>query len=122
MIYAVQLGNGPIKFGRAINVKKRLSHLQIGNPKPLRLLASQETEDDKHAEGAIHESCRADLIRGEWFKSSRRTRLFVKRIRPQQWHRAWARAILDDYRSDIRKIALFRFLRMLQSYHAKSVH
>lgn len=69
MIYAIMCGkNGPIKFGIAKSPKSRLGELQVGNPKTLILLGSQETKDDVAIERRIHEHCRVDRVRGEWFK------------------------------------------------------
>lgn len=119
MIYAVQLGkSGPIKFGRAVNVKKRLSQLQISQPKALILIAAQETNDDKTAEREIHASCKRDRIRGEWFQPSKRVRLFARKIKQNMWWVAWAKAILEDYR----KAYLIQFIRVLQAFNAKSIH
>ncbi len=67
-VYFIQSGGakGPIKIGEGWNPPLRLRSFQIGNPKPLRLLAvicdSSET-----LEGILHDALSLAHIRGEWF-------------------------------------------------------
>lgn len=73
MIYAIRCVSGPIKFGLAKNPKQRLEALQTANHRELYLFASCLTANDQDMEARIHEHCRPDLIRGEWFRLSDRT-------------------------------------------------
>jgi hypothetical protein len=69
MIYAVQLGdNGPIKFGYASNVYKRMAQMQVSHHEVLHLRACEEVGDDLKAERMIHENLAQYRIRGEWFR------------------------------------------------------
>lgn len=64
--YLVQaFDGGPIKIGRTIDVAKRISLLQCGNPKPLRLLTVQEGD----REHALHMKFAQYRTTGEWFIS-----------------------------------------------------
>lgn len=77
-IYAIS-GGGLVKIGMAIDVKKRLSHLQIGSPVPIELLG--------HAPGAepalekvIHDFLVAHRAHGEWFRQAPEVMEIVKLI------------------------------------------
>lgn len=65
-IYFVQAGDGgPVKIGRAVNVKHRLAELQTAHYEDLRLLvAVQGTVFD---ERRLHREFQQARIRGEWF-------------------------------------------------------
>lgn len=66
MIYAILVeGSRYVKFGKAENVKKRLSGLQTGCPYELKLIAVADWPDAE--EGAIHSYLNAIRCRGEWF-------------------------------------------------------
>ena len=65
MIYAIQCRKW-VKFGRTQNsVEARLRELQVGNPFPLKLLASAEWP--KTAEPVIHAHLIPHHYQGEWF-------------------------------------------------------
>jgi hypothetical protein len=67
-IYFVGAGDGePIKIGRANNIKQRLSMIQSGNPKRLRVLASFFSDDSIATEQAYHDRFAAHRLHGEWF-------------------------------------------------------
>lgn len=66
-VYFIQCGeNGPIKIGVAVNVQRRMSALQGGNPIPLTLIGSVVAV--RGTEAAFHQTLRAYRIRGEWFR------------------------------------------------------
>lgn len=65
-VYALRSGRfGPIKFGMAVDVRKRMHYLQVGNPEPLILLALFCPQH--WTEPAIHQRLIAHRGRGEWF-------------------------------------------------------
>lgn len=59
--------HGPIKIGRAREVRKRISQLQTGNSVKLQLLGWIVTENDAATEREMHKSYSKALLRGEWF-------------------------------------------------------
>lgn len=66
---------GPIKVGLSTNPRSRLLDLQIGNPRPLRILATykMEREEVYRAERFLHEELEVMFPRrlvGEWFDIS----------------------------------------------------
>ncbi len=66
-IYFIQEENdGPIKIGICINVLKRLSGIQVGTPRLLRLLA--HIPGDAALERKLHKQFSSSNIRGEWFR------------------------------------------------------
>lgn len=66
-LYFIQDGAGPIKIGRGGNARKRLALLQVGNPRPLKLLA--EIVGDGCMEPFWHICFSPFRIRGEWFSN-----------------------------------------------------
>ena len=58
-----------VKIGKATNVAKRISELQVGNADKLSVLYSFEVEDEKatEAERHIQNVFKHYCIRGEWF-------------------------------------------------------
>lgn len=65
-LYFVQIEPGPVKIGRAANVKKRIAQLQCASPYEVELLATL-TEGGAH-ERKVHRHLRECRIRGEWFR------------------------------------------------------
>lgn len=68
-VYFVSDGTA-IKIGRAANLTARLSEIQVGNPRDVKLLFYIPTKSDTDAsliEAALHDVFRDSLIRGEWF-------------------------------------------------------
>lgn len=76
-VYIIQAGDkkgAPIKVGVSENPEKRLTQLQTGNPKVLRLLMTFECNDKHHAfklEKTLHFMLRGQGILNEWFSCSR---------------------------------------------------
>lgn len=69
------LCNGRLKVGRAKNVSRRVSSLQIGNPVQLHLYAFVKgTQAD---EKRIHAEMHQHHIRGEWFNWNAATKRIV---------------------------------------------
>lgn len=67
MIYMVRAGSdGPLKIGRAADVRKRLSELQVSHHERLHLLGAMP--GDAEEEAAIHARFAAHRLRGEWFR------------------------------------------------------
>lgn len=69
-VYFIQCNgpDGPIKIGRASDVKKRLHALQSGNPYELALLGHARFDDAAFVEGGLHGAFEKFRIRGEWFR------------------------------------------------------
>lgn len=62
--------DGPIKIGISKNVDKRLSTLQTGNPRELKLMAwivTQGKSEDHETEQKLHRFFSEYRVRGEWF-------------------------------------------------------
>jgi hypothetical protein len=75
-VYAIRSGvAGPIKFGSAVSVRKRMHYLQVGNPEPLILLAL--FCPSHWAEEVIHQKLIAHRGRGEWFAAGAEVVEFV---------------------------------------------
>lgn len=67
-VYFIRCGErGPIKIGRASDVRRRLDGLQAANHQELRLLAATRNLSEKD----LHRRFRRFRIRGEWFRVSR---------------------------------------------------
>lgn len=58
-----------MKIGLAVNVKERLTALQIGNPNKLEIIAALRIPSTK-VEKKIHELLTAYKVSGEWFSIS----------------------------------------------------
>lgn len=68
-VYFIRHGNsGPIKIGRASEVKRRIGQLQTGNPTALQLLGWLVASNDAAMEKELHEHYSEYRARGEWFK------------------------------------------------------
>lgn len=71
MIYFMQAGDeGPIKIGKAKDVKKRLAGVQTGNPFKINLLLEINAGDawmDGFIEDLLHKKWRDFRLEGEWF-------------------------------------------------------
>lgn len=66
-VYFIRAGdNGPVKIGTAIDVSARLSELQCGNHKELRVL--RVIPGGYCEESFLHRIYAARAIRGEWFE------------------------------------------------------
>lgn len=62
--------NGPVKIGIAVDVKKRMAGIQVGNHKQLRLLKALEIPDETagEVESRFHLFFKHTALRGEWFQ------------------------------------------------------
>jgi hypothetical protein len=69
-VYFVSYQDGPIKIGRAINVKKRLKGLQTSHPEKLHVLGVIRSEIKSDTESALHAKFDHLRLRGEWFRRS----------------------------------------------------
>ena len=58
------------KIGKAVDLKKRLSVIQIGSPLRLRVFGYIESERSNVAEKYIHKLLTKDNVSGEWFQVS----------------------------------------------------
>jgi hypothetical protein len=67
LYFIQQGGDGPIKIGRATNVRRRLSELRDGSPDELYLIAAIRGGAD--LERDVHAALRDYWIRGEWFEA-----------------------------------------------------
>ena len=67
-VYFVRQGStGPIKIGRAVELRRRIGQLQTGNPVSLELLGWLTTGNDTTTEQALHKHYADSRERGEWF-------------------------------------------------------
>lgn len=73
-VYFIRCGDS-VKIGVAVDVRKRLSSLQTGNPAPLSLMASMP--GDEKAERKLHKQFSADRLSGEWFDLSPALREYI---------------------------------------------
>ena len=78
MIYAIQMGNGPVKIGKAKNPRSRLRELSTGSPYVLKLLAAVDWHDSN--ERLLHQYLRFYRLRGEWFEPSDEVLTVVERM------------------------------------------
>jgi len=62
-----------IKIGESINVKSRLSNLQVANPKKLKLLLKTQLISEKEA----HKLFNIHQLNGEWFKNNEFISFFI---------------------------------------------
>lgn len=69
VVYIVSEGEtGPTKIGISrSSVIARVLGLQIGNPRPLRLVATFSVANPRGVERRLHEHLRAGRLCGEWF-------------------------------------------------------
>lgn len=66
-IYFIRQGkDGPVKIGKADNIKSRLSALQTASPYPLEVLAAVFAP--AHLEEDLHTALRDHRMNGEWFQ------------------------------------------------------
>jgi hypothetical protein len=80
-VYFAQEDGGPIKIGHTTGpLSRRLSLLQIGNPRPLKILAAYP--GDVFEEQRLHLLFEAERIRGEWFRATHRLVEHVARLKP----------------------------------------
>lgn len=69
-LYVISEGDvGPIKIGRSVNPWARMADLQIGNPRPLRLVKAWPLswQDAIEAENTLQQELEDFAITGEWF-------------------------------------------------------
>lgn len=75
-VYFVQEGEkGPIKIGLALDPERRVATLQIGHPRPLRLL--RHIAGTSRHERDVHMMFFKEHLRGEWFKPSKRLLAYI---------------------------------------------
>jgi hypothetical protein len=67
-VYFVSYQDGPIKIGKAVDIKKRLSALQISHPEKLQVLGVMKFEENSNTEASLHLKFSHLNIRGEWFR------------------------------------------------------
>lgn len=60
--------HGFVKIGVAVNVVKRVSELQVGNPFEITLLGFWKSQNAVQEEETIHACLNQYRVRGEWFK------------------------------------------------------
>jgi hypothetical protein len=63
-----EASDGPIKIGRASQVRRRVSQLQTGNSTSLQLLGWVNGESDPKLERELHLIYAESRFRGEWFQ------------------------------------------------------
>jgi hypothetical protein len=70
-VYFARLGDdGPIKIGKAVNPRRRVSSLGSISPYSITLLAAMPCADAAAEEQRLHELLVADRIKGEWFSAT----------------------------------------------------
>lgn len=98
MIYAIQAGDaGPIKFGVAKDVKRRMKELQTGSAERLRVLASSPVHDGNEA--LIHRHLEGDRMCGEWFRPTERALALVDAMNTRGGHCVVDHVYENDYDS-----------------------
>lgn len=75
-VYFISHDHGPIKIGKARDVKKRLSSLQTSCPHRLSVLGIMPS--DGSLEGKLHRQFSTLRMRGEWFRRDARLLDFIK--------------------------------------------
>jgi hypothetical protein len=78
-VYFIQADDGPIKIGRAYNIKYRMSSLLSGSWHELRLVGW--VKGPRKLEAELHQRFAADRIRREWFQPSDELLAFIKGLR-----------------------------------------
>lgn len=71
-VYFIRCGDhGPVKIGKATDLRMRLGTLQVGNPHQLNFVLAIEIEpgesNAQDLETMLHRRLRSFRIRGEWF-------------------------------------------------------
>lgn len=81
LVYFIQedVPQGPIKIGHGWRVLDRLRGLQVGNPRPLCLVATMR--GGKAAERELHARFKALHIRGEWYRPEPELIAFLESLR-----------------------------------------
>ena len=99
MIYFIQRGSdGPVKVGRAFDVKRRLRALQTSSPEPLRLLLAISGGAAREAE--IHAALAASHLSGEWYRPTPQLFHLIENVREPEFEVHGARAIAVLRRTD----------------------
>lgn len=65
-VYILQ-GGDSFKIGKANNVKKRISNIQVSCPFPVSLIAIKATENAEEVEREIHRFLNNYRVSGEWY-------------------------------------------------------
>ena len=79
-LYCIQDGD-LYKIGWAVDPVKRLAHLQTGNPRPMRLIATLQCKcagQAQQRERYLHKTHRRHRVRGEWFSGEVANRPFLR--------------------------------------------
>ncbi len=101
-IYFIRSGETDwVKIGRAVDVKKRMGFLQVGNPDELSLLAM--IDGGGKEERALHFLLRGVRRRGEWFQSNHLVRLLLGLV-DKGFDFAEIEAALTAYRDAIKDL------------------
>ncbi len=79
-VYVIQASGYYVKIGRAENIARRLRHIQVNHPVPVRLLAVAST--DPNDERSIHERLKSSRVRGEWFRLDEAVAQFIREVTP----------------------------------------
>ncbi|HEY3803904.1 MAG TPA: GIY-YIG nuclease family protein [Kofleriaceae bacterium] len=111
VLYFIQSGggNGPVKIGWAGDLRIRIGTLQVGNPRPLRILFAHEAADAADLERRVHRELSSLRMRGEWFRYSRQIREVISAIAdgsfdvPVPIDRAANEAAFSKYVADVQR-------------------
>jgi len=77
-VYFIQAkSGGPIKIGKAANVRRRLKALQSASPEKLKILGATRVL----SEPEVHRMFWKERIRGEWFEPSPALLRFIDAVR-----------------------------------------
>lgn len=91
-LYIVKSGtlkNAPVKIGVAVNVEKRITELQTGNPSELILMYKIPMNSRAHAysvEARLHREFKRHCILGEWFRARVVHKINVKELLQDRAH------------------------------------
>lgn len=78
-VYFITFEGGPIKIGKALDVKKRLSALQTSSPETLFVLGA--ISGGSEMEASLHKQFSHLRLRGEWFRRESELLSFIEESR-----------------------------------------
>ena len=120
-VYFIRAGiNGPIKIGKAVDIKKRIDQMQTGNHLDLILVGKIPFDSESMAlsiERHLHYILRDKRIRGEWFhgdisinKALRKTELkkeYESTVTWNDFHHAHIHELSEDVIAHMNEICKF---------------
>ena len=85
-VYLIQLiGTDCFKIGSSKNPEARLKQIQSKCPIPLKIIYQWYGDDYRYFEKLLHDTFRANRIKGEWFKLSHENLMWITDYYPRQY-------------------------------------